>query len=92
MKKTMAQIVNGIFLQQHTVKDRPCDRIGGTLKRVAGRASLQLPPHLQVLISIQLFQWSSQNLPNINSKLSAAQEYNAMKENSQLDIITENVS
>lgn len=58
----------------------PCDGIGGTLKRMAARASLQLPPHLQILTPIELFEWSSKNLQNINIRFSKIEEYNIMKE------------
>lgn len=48
----------------------PCDGKGETVKIMAVRASLQLPPHLQILTPIQLFEWSSQNLTNINIRFS----------------------
>lgn len=37
----------------------PCDGIGGTLKRLASRASLTLPPSRQILTPIALFEWAS---------------------------------
>ncbi|KAK0172790.1 hypothetical protein PV328_006064 [Microctonus aethiopoides] len=55
-----------------------------TVKRMAARASLQLPPHLQILTPKLLFDWSSQNLPNINIRFSAIQQYDEIKQ--KLDV------
>ena len=40
-----------------------CDGIGGTVKRLAARASLQRPYGQQIMTPRQLFQWASENIP-----------------------------
>lgn len=42
-----------------------CDGVGGTVKRLAAKASLQNPIENQILTPLQLFQWSEKNLPSI---------------------------
>lgn len=42
-----------------------CDGLGGTVKRLAARASLHRPYSDQIMTPIQLFNWSEQNIPNI---------------------------
>lgn len=56
----------------------PCDGIGGTVKRMAARASLQLPVDQQITTSYELYQWASQpnTLPNITAKFSSLKDYN----------------
>lgn len=60
----------------------PCDGIGGTLKRLASRASLQLPPDRQILKPRDLFEWacSSDALPSISKRFSGVDDYEAAKE------------
>ncbi|XP_018374535.1 PREDICTED: uncharacterized protein LOC108768312, partial [Trachymyrmex cornetzi] len=45
----------------------PCDGIGGTVKRIAARVSLQRPIHEQITTAHELFEWASKpsSLPNI---------------------------
>ena len=43
----------------------PCDRIGGTVKRLAARASLQAPYTNHILTPFQTFEWATQNIKNI---------------------------
>ena len=45
----------------------PCDGIGGTLKRLATRASLQRPVDLQIQTPIQLYEWAKENLSGITT-------------------------
>lgn len=58
----------------------PCDGVGGTIKRKASRASLQLPPDQQILTPKQLFEWASQNLTKMNIRFSTIEVYNSMKD------------
>ncbi|XP_015127114.1 uncharacterized protein LOC107048461 [Diachasma alloeum] len=60
----------------------PCDGVGGTVKRQAARASLQLPPDKQITKPGELYHWCSQpnHLPNITVKFSSQNNYDEMKE------------
>lgn len=51
-----------------------CDGISGTVKRLAGRASLQLPPESQILTPQRLFDWATQNIKGIDFHFSAKSE------------------
>ncbi|XP_044591487.1 uncharacterized protein LOC123269717 [Cotesia glomerata] len=55
----------------------PCDGIGGTIKRYAARASLQLAVDKQITMPEELFEWTSDpdNLPNIITKFSPEEDY-----------------
>ncbi|XP_074096802.1 uncharacterized protein LOC141525991 [Cotesia typhae] len=55
----------------------PCDGIGGILKRLAARASLQLAVDKQITTPEELFEWASapDNLPNIIVKFSPEEDY-----------------
>lgn len=59
-----------------------CDGVGGTMKRMAARASLQLPPDRQITTPQALFDWASQstNLPNIVVKFSPKSDYDRAKD------------
>ncbi|KAJ8940674.1 hypothetical protein NQ318_017723, partial [Aromia moschata] len=56
----------------------PCDGIGGTIKRHAPRASLQLAVDKQITTSYELYAWASapENLSNIEVKFSSEEDYN----------------
>ena len=41
-----------------------CDGVGGTVKRLAARASLQRPIDQQILTPCQLFEWARENIPS----------------------------
>ena len=43
----------------------PCDGVGGTVKRLAARASLQRPDAEQLQTPEQLFQWAKSNIPQV---------------------------
>lgn len=60
----------------------PCDRVGGTLKRAAARASLQLPPDRQITTPKQLYEWASHasHVPNIIAEFSPAHDYTLASE------------
>ena len=40
-----------------------CDGVGGTVKRLAARASLQRPYDQQIMTPHQLFDWAAENVP-----------------------------
>ena len=40
-----------------------CDGVGGTVKRLAARASLQRPYEQQIMIPRQLLEWAIENVP-----------------------------
>ena len=44
----------------------PCDGVGGTVKRLAARASLQRPYNDQILIPHQLFEFGQTEIKAIN--------------------------
>lgn len=52
-----------------------CDGISGTVKRLAGRASLQLPPESQILTPQRLFDWATQNIKGIDFCFSAKSDH-----------------
>lgn len=56
----------------------PCDGIGGTVKRLAARASLQLAVDKQITTPRELFAWASapDNLPNMTVKFASEEDYN----------------
>jgi hypothetical protein len=43
----------------------PCDGIGGTVKRLTARASLQAPIDNQILTPCDMFTWASKNIESI---------------------------
>lgn len=53
----------------------PCDGVGGTLKRLASRASLQRPYTDQLTTPQQLFEWAAANITNITFSYVSQQEY-----------------
>lgn len=52
----------------------PSDGLGGTTKRLAARASLQLPPEDQIQTPRQFFSWVTQNITGINFAFVAAED------------------
>lgn len=42
-----------------------CDGVGGTVKRLATKASLQNPVNNQILTPLQLFEWGKENIPSV---------------------------
>ena len=43
----------------------PCDGLGGTVNRLAARASLQRPYDHQIMTPCQLYEWASENISTI---------------------------
>lgn len=54
-----------------------CDGLGGTVKRLAARTSLQRPYENQIMTPFQLFQWAAENIPNVTFKYCDAEQYEA---------------
>ena len=57
-----------------------CDGIGGTVKRLAARASLQRPYEQQIMTPPQLFEWASEKVPKTVFNYCSTQEYEEVKE------------
>ncbi|XP_043278835.1 uncharacterized protein [Venturia canescens] len=60
----------------------PCDGVGGTVKRIASRASLQLPYNEQISTPHQLYDWAVKpnSLPNICIRFFSNDDYIQAKE------------
>ena len=52
-----------------------CDGVGGSVKRLAARASLQRPYDDQIMTPRQLYEWAVQNLPAISFKYCSVDDY-----------------
>ncbi len=55
------------------------DGVGGTLKRLAARASLQRPYEWQIMTPFQLFEWASESIPGTIFKYCSTEEYEEVK-------------
>jgi hypothetical protein len=53
----------------------PCDGVGGTVKRLAARASLQRPYNEQILTPRQLFDFGCFEIPSVNFHYTTADEH-----------------
>lgn len=65
-----------------------CDGLGGTVKRLAARASLQRPYNDQIMTPRQLFDWATANIPAVHfeycSKGDYEREYRSLEHRFQL--------
>ena len=52
-----------------------CDGVGGTVKRLASRASLQRPYDQQIMTPHQMFEWASNNIQGIVFQYCSCVEY-----------------
>jgi hypothetical protein len=52
-----------------------CDGLGGTVKRLAAKASLQRPYDKQILTPVDLFQFAVDNIKNIDFEYCSLEEY-----------------
>ncbi len=52
-----------------------CDGVGGSVKRLAARASLQRPYTDQITTPRQLFEWAAENIPSIFFKYCSLDDY-----------------
>lgn len=53
----------------------PCDGVGGTLKRLATKASLQRPFENQILTPKDLFDWAVENVKSVNFEFSTQEDH-----------------
>jgi len=53
----------------------PCDGLGGTVKRLAARASLQRPYDHQTMTPMQLYEWASENIPAVSFSYCMTEDY-----------------
>ena len=58
-----------------------CDGIGGTVKRLAARASLQKPYSDQIMTPRQLFDWASANIPAVHFGYCSLVDYEVEEKN-----------
>ena len=56
-----------------------CDGLGGTVKRLAARASLQRPVDDQIMTPFQLYKWASENIPAVTFHYCTTTEYDIEK-------------
>ena len=56
-----------------------CDGVGGTVKRLAARASLQRPYDQQIMTALQLFEWASNNIQGTIFEFCSSAEYAEVK-------------
>jgi len=59
----------------------PCDGVGGTVKRLAARASLQRPRDNHIMTPRALYDWATAAMPKINFFFCNTQEYESHLEN-----------
>lgn len=53
----------------------PCDGVGGTIKRLAARASLQRPYDKQIMTARQLYEWALENISAMNFTYCTKDDY-----------------
>ena len=58
-----------------------CDGLGGTVKRLAARASLQRPYNDQIMTPRQLFDWASTNVPAVHFGYCSTEDYRREQNN-----------
>ena len=56
-----------------------CDGLGGTVKRLATKASLQRPYEDQIMTPLQLHQWASKSIPGVIFEYCTLEEYESEK-------------
>ena len=61
-----------------------CDGLGGTVKRLAARASLQRPYEDQIVTPLQLYEWATVNIPSTVFAYCSTEEY--LTEKSHLEV------
>ena len=77
----------GVFAEWHfsaTAHGKgACDGVGGTVKRLAARASLQKPYNDQIMTPHQLFEWASEIIPSIHFEYCSLRDYEIEERNLQ---------
>ena len=63
----------------------PCDGIGGTVKRLTARASLQATDANHILTPMQMFQWATENIKNITFFFISAEDIKKHEETFELE-------
>lgn len=58
-----------------------CDGLGGTVKRLAARASLQRPYNDQIMTPRQLFDWACTNVPAVHFGNCSMEDYERERDN-----------
>lgn len=53
----------------------PCDGLGGSVKRLATKASLQRPYDNQIQTPFQLFEWARENIKKIHFEFTTKEDY-----------------
>ena len=53
----------------------PCDGVGGTVKRLAARASLQRPYEQQIMTPRQLFDWATKNVTAVEFRYTTNEDH-----------------
>jgi hypothetical protein len=56
-----------------------CDGVGGTVKRLAAKASLQRPYDEQIMTPRQLFEWASSSIPSVTFEYCSTEQYERQK-------------
>ena len=56
-----------------------CDGLGGTVKRLAARASLQRPYEEQIMTPLQLYEWASKAIPSVDFAYCTIEQYQSEK-------------
>jgi hypothetical protein len=56
-----------------------CDGLGGTVKRLATKTSLQRPYEDQIITPLQLYQWASKSIPGVNFEYCTLEEHESEK-------------
>ena len=57
----------------------PCDRLAGTIKRLARRASLQIGTRQLILTPLAIFEWALESLPKIDFVFLDNNDYERVK-------------
>ena len=60
---------------QHTLHSSCTNGLGGTVKRLAARASLQRPYDEQIMTPRQLFEWASSNISAVSFEYCSTDDY-----------------
>ena len=58
-----------------------CDGVGGTVKRLAARASLQKPYENQIMTAFQLFQWATDSIQETTFTYCTSEEHEMNRKN-----------
>ena len=68
-------LIDGRIVEVDTFGKEPCDGVGGTVKRLAARASLQRPINNQITTPRQLFEFAESEIKSVNFYYATINEY-----------------